>query len=162
MAGALAATPQEALQEVVRCASLADSAARLRCYDAAAAQAQTALDGASAPAAPFAANPRDGFGLPRSSPPVTRPEQFGKPPPPPVEELRSISATVIEFARTQRGKALFVLDNGQVWRQLDADSSDISHLPGRPPKVTIERGALGSYNLSIEGSNGTVKVNRLR
>ena len=78
------------------------------------------------------------------------------------EELQSITATASEFARTPRGKALFVLDNGQVWRQLDSDGSAVLDPPARGFKVTIERGAFGSYNLTIEGRGGLVKVTRLR
>ncbi len=29
-------------------------------------------------------------------------------------------------------------------------------------KVTVERGALGSYNLTIAGRNGLIKVTRLK
>jgi len=49
---------------------------------------------------------------------VTRVEDFGKPPPPP--KINEITATVLELARTARGRPIFILDNGQVWRQLDA------------------------------------------
>ena len=107
---------------------------------------------------------RGGFGLP---PPqaVTREEDFGKPPPPP--EITQITATVIELARTLRGRSIFVLDNGQVWRQLDGDDADVQDpRPGKPMKVTIEMGVLavllGNYNLTIEGRNGLIRVQRVK
>ena len=159
---ALADTPQVILQEIVRCADAAAAEERLRCFDAAAARAKAVL--ASPPAAgagDAARSPVDSFGLPQPPAPVTRPEQFGKPMPRP-EELQSITATASEFARTPRGKALFVLDNGQVWRQLDSDVSTVLDPPARGFKVTIERGAFGSYNLTIEGRSGLVKVARVR
>jgi len=70
---------------------------------------------------------------------------------------------VLEFAKTPFGKAVFILDNGQVWRQLDADSSNVLEpRAGTKMKVTIEVGVFGSYNLSVEGRNGIVKVTRLK
>ncbi len=70
---------------------------------------------------------------------------------------------VLEFAKTARGKAVFILENGQVWRQLDSDTTTVLD-PERGTKmsVRIERGALGSYNLTIDGRNILVKVNRLK
>ena len=70
---------------------------------------------------------------------------------------------MLEFARTPRGQALFVLANGQVWRQSEGDTSVVRDPPsGVPMKVTIENGFLGSYNLTIEGRNGLIKVTRLK
>ncbi|MFN7572289.1 MAG: hypothetical protein ACK5TK_12680 [Betaproteobacteria bacterium] len=152
---------RDVLEEIVRCADTLDVSARLSCFESAAERARSALSAAAPNEAAPLPNLRDGFGLAQPAAPVTRPEQFGKPPAP-TEQLRSISATVVEFARTPRGKALFILDNGQVWRQLDADSTDLYYPPGRSLKATIERGALGSYNLSVEGRNASLKVIRLK
>jgi len=126
---------REALDETARCAAVAEAAERLRCYDAATARAKEAL--------------------------APRPEDFGRPAPKP-EELTQLSANVREFRRTARGLTLFVLDNGQTWRQLEADGSQILEPPpGTTLKVTIERGLLDSYNLTIEGRNGLIKVRRV-
>ena len=95
---------------------------------------------------------------------MTKPEDFGKPPPEPAPgELNEIGSPVLEFAKTARGKAVFILENGQVWRQLDSDTTTVLD-PERGTKmaVRIERGALGSYNLTIDGRNILVKVNRLK
>jgi hypothetical protein len=92
---------------------------------------------------------------------VTKTEDFGKPAPEPGpgKEITEITAAVIEFAKTARGKSVFILDNGQVWRQLDADGTEIPDpVPGTTMKVTIETGALGSYNLTVGGTNRTIKV----
>ena len=70
---------------------------------------------------------------------------------------------VAEFAKTPRGKSIFILDNGQVWRQLDSDSDEVFEpAPGKPMKVTIEMGSFGGYNLSVAGRNGIIKVRRLK
>ena len=148
----------DASAEIARCTAIADSAARLKCYDAAAPRA----NGAAAQQAGEAPGRVDGFGL--SAPePVTRVEDFGKPPPPP--EITQITATVTELARTARGRSIFVLANGQVWRQLDGDDTDVQDpQPGKTMKVAIETGLglLGNYNLTIEGRNASIRVRRVK
>jgi len=162
---AYAQEARDVLEAVAKCAEIADPGERLKCYDAAALRAKSAL---AAPPPRQATTPPavtvETFGLPRAQPPVTKAEDFGKPAPPPApEEVKSISSTVIEFAKTLRGKALFILANGQVWRQLDADGTDLPYPPpGTTMKVTVETGLFGSYNLSIEGRNGIIKVTRLK
>src|SRR5256885_7545356 len=104
----------DASAEVARCAQIADSAARLKCFDAAAPRASGAPAAQPATRAPG----RDGLGF---SPPqgADTVEDFGKPPPPPT--ISQITATVVELARSARGRPIFILDNGQVWRQIDGD-----------------------------------------
>ena len=57
---------------------------------------------------------------------MTKPEEFGKPPAEPAGEINEISSPVLEFAKTARGKAVFILENGQVWRQLDSDGTVVA------------------------------------
>ena len=153
---------QDALTEFAKCAGIADAAQRLKCYDDAARPK-------SAPGpAPQQRQPPgttvETFGLPRPPAPVTKAEDFGKPSPPPEpKEITRITSSVVEFGKTPYGKAIFTLANGQVWRQLDADSSDVL-MPavGSEMKVTIEVGFFNSYNLTIDGRNGLIKVMRLK
>jgi hypothetical protein len=154
---------RDALTEIAKCADIAEASERLKCFDAAVASAKSAL------AAPAQKAPEksllEWFGFARPPKPVTKPEDFGKPAPEPGpgEEITEINATVLEFAKTLRGKSVFILDNGQVWRQLDADGTEVRDpAPDTKMKVTIEAGVLGSYNLTIEGRNGLIKVSRLR
>jgi hypothetical protein len=154
-------TAQEALSEIVRCAAIPEAGERLKCFDSAAPRAKSAL------AEQETKEKRgilDWFGFSRPRKPVTKPEEFGKPAPvAPGGEITQITSTVIEFALTPRGKGLFVLENGQVWRQLDADDTRVLEPdPGKPMKVTIEIGFLESYNLLIEGRRGLIKVRRLK
>jgi len=154
---------QEALTEIARCGDIVDAAERLKCFDAAVPRVKGAL-AAPSPAAP-AKSWLDWFGFSRPAPPVTKAEDFGKPPAPEPApgELNEIASPVLEFARTPLGKALFVLENGQVWRQIDSDTTVVLDPErGRALKVKIERGFLNSYNLSIEGRNILVKVNRIK
>jgi hypothetical protein len=126
---------RDALSEMTRCSAIGDSAERLRCFDRAAPRAKEAL--------------------------TPRAEDFGKPPPRP-PEVTQLAATVREFSKTARGRALFVLDNGQTWRQLEGDEAQVLEPPpGVTLKITIERGAFGSYNLTIEGRNGLIRVRRI-
>ena len=151
---------RDALTEIAKCADIAESSERLKCFDAAVPRARSAL---VAPEQQPAEKRGflEWFGF---SKPVQKPEDFGKPPPPPGPgEITEITSNVIEFAWTPKGRAVFVLDNGQVWRQLDADSTAVRDpTPGKPMKVTIETGAIGSFNMSIEGRNGIIKVTRLK
>ena len=153
--------PRDALAAFVKCSEIGDPAKRLECFDAATARGKEAL---AAP--PQVAQPPkekrllEWFGFSRSAP-VTKPEDFGKPAPEP--EMTQLSDNVLEFAKTPRGKAVFILENGQVWRQIDGDSTDVYAPPaGAKLRVTIEVGVMGSYNLTIDGRKGLIKVNRLK
>jgi hypothetical protein len=154
---------RDALSEIAKCADIVEAAERLKCFDAAVPHAKNAL-ATPEPKAPEKSL-LEWFGFARPSTSVSKPEDFGKlsPRSGPVEEITEITATVLEFAKTQRNKAVFILDNGQVWRQLDADSTMVRDpRPDTKMKITIETGALGSYNLTIEGSKGLIKVSRLK
>jgi hypothetical protein len=132
---ACADATRDALAEIARCSAIGDSAERLRCFDRTAPRAKEAL--------------------------IPKAEDFGKPPPRPPEVLQLV-ATVRELSKTARGRALFVLDNGQTWSQLPGDDAQVQEPPpGTVLKVTIERGAFGSYNLTIEGRNGLIRVRRV-
>jgi hypothetical protein len=135
IAPACADVTRDALAEMARCSAIGDAGERLRCFDRAAPRAKEAL--------------------------IPKTEDFGKPPPRP-PEVGQLNATVREFSKTTRGRALFVLDNGQTWRQLEGDDAQVLEPPaGTTLKVTIARGAFGSYNLTIEGRNGLIRVRRI-
>ncbi len=154
---------RDALAEVAKCADVADSTDRLKCFDRAAALAKTAL---TPPPQPTGEKRSflDWFGFSKPPAPPKTAEEFGKPAPPPdAEGVTSITSNVLEFARTSRGVSVFILENGQIWRQLEGDTSVVRDPPpGAPMKVTIENGFLGSYNLTIEGRHGLIKVTRLK
>lgn len=158
---------RDALGDFVKCAEVADPAKRLECFDRAAVRGKAALT-TPVPSAQSAQPAKEksllewfGFSKPN---PVTKPEEFGKPTPEPgPNEVTQIADSVLEFGKTARGKALFILENGQVWRQIDGDSTDVwAPAPGARMKVTITTGIFGSYNLTIEGRKDLIKVNRLR
>lgn len=154
---------RDVLTEIAKCSEIGDAGERLKCFDSAATRAKGAL--AAPPAtASESRSLLDWFGFSRPAKPTTKPEEFGKQPSESAQakELTQITANIVELAQTSRGKTLFFLDNGQLWRQLDADSTDLRDLPSTPgTKVTIEKGFLSSYNLMVAGRNGLIKVNRV-
>ena len=80
--------------------------------------------------------------------------------PQPVER---ISAAVTDYSLTPIGRFVVFLDNGQVWRQLDADTTRaLFKRAAADNKVTISRGAFGSYNLQLNESNALFKVTRVK
>jgi hypothetical protein len=158
---AYADTPKDVLSDMVRCADVADAGERLKCFDAAVPRARNAL--VEEKKASESKGLLDWFGFGRPREPVTKPEQFGKPPPVlPGGEINQITATVVEFGYTPRGKAIFILDNGQVWRQIDGDDVRVVE-PDLPFKVTIEIARImENYTLTIEGRNALIRVRRVK
>ena len=178
----------ELIDGMAKCSAVADNAARLACYDALnptvkAAQAEppaAAPPPGTTPPAQTADNtpwydPFHVFGTsPRQQ---VRPEQFGgenlAPPPPPPgtpaaaipqepQALDSITAVVADYSFNPYDKFLVILDNGQIWQQLEADSGKARFMKGEKNSVTISRGALGSYNLVVNDSSLLFKVKRLK
>ena len=168
------------LAGLLSCRELTDAAARLACFD----RETAAL--ASAPAVPVAAAPANTASVaaaPVAASPITSPAaQAPAPPTAPLTSeqkfgLSSSSIAAKEAAGTQApketklqaritgltlagdGRTLFTLDNSQVWRQLEADGTDVMARLGDP--VTISRGLLGSYWLALKTGRGC-KVTRLR
>jgi hypothetical protein len=176
-----AAPAQDLLEAMGKCAAVADDRARLACYDAVSPAIKNAL--AAPPAAlpgnrqPTAEEQRSWFGFDlkglfgAAPSQQTTPQQFGndKLPETHAEEnaaaaaVDSISAGVTDFAYTPFGKFIVFLDNGQVWRQIEGDSGQaIFEKRAKENKVTISRGFIGSYNLSINGSARIFKVTRVK
>jgi hypothetical protein len=154
---------RDALGAFVQCADIADSAKRLECFDAATARGKAAL---AAPPAQTAQPPkekasrlvrllaieaRDQAGRLRQAATAAGPN-----------EVTQISDGVLEFAKTARGKAIFILENGQVWRQIDGDAPTCWHRRGHQDEGDDRSRRLGSYNLTIDGRKGLIKVNRLK
>jgi len=164
------------------CASKPDAAVRLACFDAIAAklQAGEALPAAAvpppAPAPVAAAAPAPvAAAAPAAvpvAPPAAAPKQpeaqfgaenlqdvarqaAGQP-----EKLDEIHGTITQLAFAGNGRAIFTFDNGQVWRQIDGDTTPFRGKQGE--KATIERALFGSYSLTVDGRNQLIKVQRVR
>lgn len=72
----------------------------------------------------------------------------------------TIIAHLLGTFRGWNGGTIFKLDNGQVWEQ--ADDSILTVGGVTDPKVTISRGMLDSYYLSVEGVQDEVLVRRIK
>src|SRR5437016_13856488 len=99
---------RDALAEFAKCADIADSSERLKCFDAAVPHAKSAL---TARQAPEKRSLLEWFGFARPSKPVIKREDFGKAAPEPGagEAITEITVTVVELAKTARARAIFIL-----------------------------------------------------
>lgn len=71
-----------------------------------------------------------------------------------------IVAHLVGSFRGWGGSTTFKLDNGQVWQQVDDSVLDIGAIEN--PKVTIKKGLISAYYLSVEGVQDTVAVRRIK
>lgn len=166
----------DVLRAMDQCSVISDKDQRLACYDQVSPQVKAAIARLPRTAPPTEAEQKSWFGFDfgdifGSTPnQQTSPDKFGSdrlptPPPAPGETappapIESIGAKVAEFAYTPFGKFIVFLDDGQVWRQLEGDSDKANFRKG--DTVTISRGFIGSYNLSIDGSAKMFKVKRVK
>ncbi len=141
----------EPLAGVLACRAIADSAARLACFD----RETAAL--ASVPASSSVAAPVRGaqqsFGVSGSAIAASK-EAVGARP----TELAKLEGQIVALALTGNGRTLFTLDNKQVWRQLESDGDVLAKLGD---SATISHGVLGSYWLQLN-SGRDCKVTRVR
>lgn len=125
---------------ILKCRALADSGARLACYDA------IALNATPAAVAAPARNKDADFGLEAVKQRAAEPA--------------SVSSTVVgEFEGWGPGSQIR-LANGQVWRIIDGSEAILPRK--RDAKVTIERNMFGTLFLKVEGSNSSAKVRRVQ
>jgi hypothetical protein len=128
------------------CRAIKDSGARLACYDGLPLSATPRPQGAAPPAAaaaPAAAPEASRFGLPARTAP---------------ERVESVESHIAGHFEGWQAGSRIRLANGQVWQVTDGSSrfADIEN-----PKVTVRRGALGSFFLDIDGVNPAPRVRRI-
>lgn len=170
----------QAAKDLLECAAIPRDADRLACYDAAVAQASPAARAASetrarearriaaeeataaaaaakakaaADAVAAAAAAREDFGA--EGVPSRSAERFRPAP----GEVVEIEAGITEVLTNRSGLGVFMLDNGQVWRQVDT-----TNLPNirDGDRVKVAKGTLGGYDLVFVKSKRRAKVKRLR
>ena len=144
--------------ELQRCRTLAEPTQRLACFDAALPPIRA--NGATAPAAPVApvAPAAPVATAPAAALPAAAAAEFGLQPKPEAQAQSIQSHLPGEFDGWEP-RQKFTLANGQVW-QLIEDSRGAYRL--RNPKVTIRRGAIGSFFMDIDGVAQTLRVRRLQ
>lgn len=173
--------------KLVACASKVDNAERLACYDAAvrslnaearaasdarekqakaaeaeAAAAAAARAAAEAESAAAAATARQAAEAEAAAAAARQREQaFGdaKASAAAEQRLESITSRIQEIFIDARKQPLFLLENGQMWRQTDG-----MPLVGARTGMDVEigRGALSSYRMTVPKTKRTISVRRVR
>ena len=156
LADAAPAEPPAQFEAMLRCRAVTDDAARLACFDEAAAALDAAIasrDVVVVDRKQIRESKRTLFGLPIPDLPLFGGGGDG----PEEEEITSITGTVRSASRDGDGRWLVRLEEGSVWRQID--SRPLALRPKAGMEVEIDRGALGSYRMSVAGQPG-IKVRR--
>tara|TARA_R110002051_G_scaffold126114_1_gene199719 strand:+ start:74 stop:631 length:558 start_codon:yes stop_codon:yes gene_type:complete len=142
------------LARLVACRSMADTTARLSCYDVAAA----ALDAAERQGDVVVVDRnqistarRENFGFSLPSLPNLF-ERGGQP-----ESVTSIDSTLVSARENWEGRWTFTLADGSVWQQID--TAYVSFRNRGNPQVTVRSAALGSF-LLVVGDSRAVRVRR--
>jgi len=74
----------------------------------------------------------------------------------------NIASRMVSYSFDRYGHFIATLANGQVWREVEGDSSTAHwHKPASGYLVNITGGALGSYNFAIKGNPVKYKVRRV-
>lgn len=154
---ALGATTQSRenspIARIAECRSITADAARLTCYDQAVGAVQTAQASGEIVVLDRAAvdeSRRRAFGFDINIVnPFNRDDGL--------EELSEVETKLVSVRRVGAGKALFTLEDGSNWLQIDDTSPYFKERAGVP--VRIRRAALGSYLLSVDGAR-SIRVKR--
>ena len=140
----------EAFEALVRCRALTDDAARLRCFDAAAAtleQAARNRDLVVVDRKQIREAKRGLFGLdiPDFNP-------FGGGGDDGVEEIKSIESTIRSATRDENGRWVITLEDNSIWAQTDNYPFAVD--PKRGHKVKVVKASMGSYMMRVNGQPG--------
>lgn len=165
--GGVPAFAQKLPSSLLECRDIDDDSDRLECFDDAMAEIdETLLSGSAAPeesadqlaAAGPALSAEERFG--RDDLPETKEKRREKE----EKELKSLTAKIAEIAQNRRGKYVIILENGQVWRQLNADTNSLL-IPSSDDEALsaeIKRRFLGAHVLSLVGDNRSIRVERIK
>jgi hypothetical protein len=125
----------EALPEAMRaCVTLKRDVERLACYDRAVASIEAGADGLAA------SSPENMFGAHTAmEPKANEPAETKR------EELQQITGQVVSVGHSQGGLMELALDNDQVWRQQDSETTLIIQTGD---SVTISRASLGTFRIT--------------
>lgn len=143
-----------------------DDAARLACYDAAVIDARRIVE---ATRERERVRTVEDFGLTGTQ--IDRQEEeLAETDPAEAEALRAerqsrepdeIRSTVMEiFSDRRSGKRLFILENGQIWRE--ALVSRMQRNPRVDAEVSITRTRFGGFRMRVDGKKGYVEVRRVK
>ena len=76
-----------------------------------------------------------------------------------LSEPEEINSRILGVFNGWSGETTFELENGQIWKKSGNGflSANVNN-----PKIKIKKGALGSFTLSVEGFNSSIKVKRIK
>jgi hypothetical protein len=147
----------EAFEALVRCRAETDDAARLRCFDSAAATLQQQAEN------------RDLVMVDRKTIQETRRGLFGLDIPnlnpfggggnDAVEEIKSIESTIRSATRDESGHWILTLEDNSIWAQTDAYPFAVD--PKRGNKVKVVKAAMGSYMMRVNNQPGVRAKRRI-
>lgn len=147
------ATAQEAgLGKVYACAAIADSNARLACFDSAVAgirQAQAAGDIKVVTREQAAEGAKQAFGLSASAAGAAAVQ---------IETPDRVSVSLTAIDKRADGKSRFTTSDGQVWDQIGVEKVVRKTLP---IEAEIRSAALGSFMMKIDGG-APIRVRRVK
>ena len=144
----------EALARLMACRDVADSAARLACFDSAAGALDTAERQGEVvlfDRAGVAETRRQLFGFEMPA----MPRLFGAAGE--GAEIDSIETTLVSATYINEGRWIFRLAEGGEWRQIDSERFRFQNRPGQP--VRVRKASLGSFLLTV-GDSRAVRVRR--
>ena len=142
-APACAQTPAD--HTFAQCGTIADPRARLACYDAAGEQSKATHwpEFSTAPAQ------------------IAPPPVAARAPARPLGNGKLVS-NVAQYSFSPHGQFTVVLDNGEIWRQLESDDGIARFKHSGGNIVQISKGFWGSYDLRLNTANSVFKVTRIR
>ena len=152
-ADAADSSPSKPIDLLSRCASIADDAGRLACYDREVAALRAALKDkqiAIVERADVEKSNRSLFGI--ALPKIKLFDNLGS------SEVDKIDTVVTAVSETSEGRLLFTVTDGARWVQTD-DYPLLGVKPGR--KVTLKRAALGSFFAAFD-KGVSVRAKRLQ
>jgi hypothetical protein len=168
----------DVMTAAARCWSLSSDKAWLDCYYRAAQPMQAAINPLTPPANVGGGNAaRAAVTPPPSQAPrrsrswigqlfrddaARQPERVAAIPGAPGVPTDHITARLADYKFSPRGAVTLTLDNGEIWQQMEGDSSTPRlKQAARTYVVTIRPGFFGSYNLTVAGQSGLYRVRRI-
>jgi hypothetical protein len=140
----------EALEAVLRCRAITDEKARLACFDTAVAGFETAIANREVVAVDrqqIREQKRSLFGLDL---PNLNPFDGGGGDD--ETEVKSLDGVVASAVQDSEGRWVLTLEEGGTWRQIS--DAMLGRNPRRGSKVHINKAAMGSYMLRVDGQPG--------
>lgn len=146
-------------QQLVQCAAIADDMSRLQCYD-------QLGKGVSQHVATVKTSKDDVTQSYHASTAVehsqqnaqTQVDKFGIREKAPEPELNDIKSTTTAVTKNPHGSLVIDLSNGQRWQQIGSAFFRLK----QGQNVVVKRAALGSFLLSVDGLNSSIRVKRLQ